>query len=75
MYEDIPADLREPAQEYRSQMIETVVELDDQAIESYLEGVAPDEETITTKKMTFMDGFFLDGFKNRLENKIYRRFF
>jgi hypothetical protein len=27
------------------------------------------------KKMAFMDGFFLDGFKNRLENKICRWFF
>jgi hypothetical protein len=25
--------------------------------------------------MAFMDGFFLDGFRNRLENKICRRFF
>ncbi|KAK0588257.1 hypothetical protein LWI29_036821 [Acer saccharum] len=45
-YEDIPADLQELAQEYRSQMIETVVELDDDAMESYLEGVEPDEETV-----------------------------
>jgi hypothetical protein len=27
------------------------------------------------KKMIFMDNFFLDGFRNRLENKICRRFF
>ncbi|KAE8662707.1 Elongation factor G [Hibiscus syriacus] len=36
----------ELAEEYRAQMIETIVELDDQAMESYLEGVEPDEETI-----------------------------
>nr|KJB39591.1 hypothetical protein B456_007G020900 [Gossypium raimondii] len=45
-YADIPADLQELAEEYRSQMIETIVELDDQAMENYLEGVEPDEETI-----------------------------
>ncbi|KAK8503824.1 hypothetical protein V6N13_021610 [Hibiscus sabdariffa] len=45
-YADIPAELQELAEEYRSQMIETVVELDDQAMENYLEGVEPDEETI-----------------------------
>ncbi|GAV75612.1 GTP_EFTU domain-containing protein/EFG_C domain-containing protein/GTP_EFTU_D2 domain-containing protein/EFG_IV domain-containing protein [Cephalotus follicularis] len=46
VYDDIPADLQELAQEYRAQMIETIVELDDEAMESYLEGVEPDEETI-----------------------------
>ncbi|KAK4260449.1 hypothetical protein QN277_003560 [Acacia crassicarpa] len=45
-YEDIPDDLQELAQDYRSQMIETIVELDDQAMEAYLEGNEPDEQTI-----------------------------
>ncbi|RVX15634.1 Elongation factor G-1, chloroplastic [Vitis vinifera] len=45
-YDDIPSDLLELAQDYRSQMIETIVELDDEAMEGYLEGVEPDEETI-----------------------------
>eukprot|EP00249_Psilotum_nudum_P008497 c21320_g1_i1 orf=777-3134(+) len=44
--EDIPADLLELATEYRTQMIETIVELDDAAMEQYLEGVEPGEETI-----------------------------
>jgi len=35
-YEDIPADLLDQAQNYRSQLIETVVELDDEAMENYL---------------------------------------
>jgi len=43
---DIPEDLQELAQDYRSQLIETIVELDDQAMENYLEGIEPDEETI-----------------------------
>ncbi|KAK1285833.1 hypothetical protein QJS10_CPB20g01489 [Acorus calamus] len=45
-YEEIPDDLQELAQDYRTQMIETVVELDDKAMESYLEGVEPDEATL-----------------------------
>ncbi|KAL6182000.1 hypothetical protein ACLB2K_043423 [Fragaria x ananassa] len=45
-YEDIPSDLQELADEYRSLMIETIVELDDEAMEGYLEGVEPDEATI-----------------------------
>ncbi|KAJ1379630.1 Tr-type G domain, conserved site [Sesbania bispinosa] len=45
-YVGIPADLQEQAQDYRSQMIETIVEFDDQAMENYLEGIEPDEETI-----------------------------
>ncbi|KAL7165152.1 hypothetical protein ACSBR2_040930 [Camellia fascicularis] len=45
-YEDVPADLQELAEDYRALMIETIVELDDEAMEGYLEGVEPDEETI-----------------------------
>ncbi|KAK8692802.1 hypothetical protein V6N13_070409 [Hibiscus sabdariffa] len=45
-YADIPADLRELAEDHRSRMIETVLESDDQAMENYLDGVEPDEETI-----------------------------
>ncbi|KAF8413016.1 hypothetical protein HHK36_000990 [Tetracentron sinense] len=45
VYEDIPSDLLKLAQDYRTQMIETIVELDDEAMESYLEGVEPDEQT------------------------------
>lgn len=45
-YEDIPADLQELAADYRAQLIETIVEIDDAAMENYLEGIEPDEETI-----------------------------
>ncbi|CAA2964463.1 elongation factor G-2, chloroplastic [Olea europaea subsp. europaea] len=45
-YEDIPENLRELAQEYRSQLIESIVELDDEAMENYLESVEPDEATV-----------------------------
>jgi elongation factor G len=45
-YEEIPDDLKDQAQDYRMQLIETIVELDDTAMENYLEGVEPDEATI-----------------------------
>lgn len=45
-YEPIPDDLLELAQEYRAQMIETIVELDDAVMENYLEGIEPDEATM-----------------------------
>jgi len=44
--EDIPEDLVEKANEYREKMIETVVEIDEAAMEAYLEGNEPDEATI-----------------------------
>ncbi|MGE0524838.1 MAG: elongation factor G [Variibacter sp.] len=43
---DIPADLQELAKEYREKMIEAAVELDDAAMEAYLEGKEPDEATL-----------------------------
>ena len=44
--EDIPADLAEVAAEYHSKLVETVVEMDDGALETYLEGQEPDEATL-----------------------------
>ena len=44
--EDIPADLADKAAEYREQMIETVVEMDEEVLEKYLEGEEPDNDTI-----------------------------
>ncbi|WNJ98177.1 elongation factor G [Thalassospiraceae bacterium LMO-JJ14] len=45
-YTDIPADLADKAAEYREKLIETIVEVDDDAMEAYLEGNEPDEATI-----------------------------
>ncbi len=45
-YVDIPADLAEKAAEYRVKLIELAVDHDDDAMESYLEGNVPDEETL-----------------------------
>ncbi|WP_417471383.1 elongation factor G [Maricaulis sp.] len=44
--EEIPADLVEKAQEWRIKMIETIVELDEAAMEAYLEGQEPSIETM-----------------------------
>ena len=44
--EEIPADLADKAAEYRDKLIEAAVEQDDAAMEAYLEGNEPDEETL-----------------------------
>ncbi len=43
---DIPEDLKERAEEFREEMIETIVDIDDAATEAYLEGDMPDIDTI-----------------------------
>ncbi len=43
---DIPADMVDKANEYRAKLIEAAVEMDDAAMESYLEGKEPDLATL-----------------------------
>ena len=43
---DIPADLADQAAEYREKLVELAIEQDDVAMEAYLEGNEPDNETI-----------------------------
>jgi elongation factor G len=43
---DIPAELLDQAKEYREKMIEAAVELDDDALTAFLDGVEPDEATL-----------------------------
>ena len=43
---EIPADLQDKAQEFREKLIETAVEMDDAAMEAYLEGNEPDLDTL-----------------------------
>ena len=43
---EIPADLKDKAEEYREKLIETAVEVDDAAMEAYLEGEMPDNDTL-----------------------------
>ena len=45
-YADIPADLADKAADYREKLVETAVEMDDAAMEAYLEGKEPDEKTL-----------------------------
>jgi len=45
-YVDIPEDLKEAAEKYRSEMVELAVEQDEEVLEKYLDGVEPDEETL-----------------------------
>jgi elongation factor G len=44
--EEIPADMQARAEEARAELIEAAVELDDTAMEAYLEGNEPDEATL-----------------------------
>ena len=68
---EIPADLKDKAQEYREKMIEMAVEMDDDAMEQYLEGKEPDmatlkkcirKGTVTSKLIPMMCG---SAFKNK----------
>ena len=44
--EEIPADLKDKAAEYRLKLVEVAVELDDAAMSKYLDGQEPDEATL-----------------------------
>ncbi|MGI6244953.1 MAG: elongation factor G [Pseudochelatococcus sp.] len=46
--QEIPADLKELAAEYRTKLVEAAVDLDDDAMAAYLEGNEPDDETLRT---------------------------
>jgi len=68
---EIPADLADQAAEYREKLIETVVEMDDDAMEAYLEGTEPDNDTIRklirkgTCGVEFFPVFCGSAFKNK----------
>ena len=68
---DIPADLQDKAAEFREMMIETAVELDEGAMEAYLEGEEPDGETLRklirqgTIDNTFVPVLCGSAFKNK----------
>ncbi|MTI09232.1 elongation factor G [Curvivirga aplysinae] len=70
-YIDIPAELVDKAAEYRETLLETAVEQDDEAMEAYLEGTEPSEETLKAciRKGTLNGSFVpvLNGtaFKNK----------
>lgn len=68
---EIPDDLKGKADEYRAAMIEAAVEMDDAAMEAYLEGNEPDEETLRKliRKATIDTAFYPmmcgSAFKNK----------
>ncbi len=68
---EIPADLADKAAEFRASMIEAAVEMDDTALEAFLEGKEPDEETLRKliRKATVTRAFYPmmcgSAFKNK----------
>jgi len=68
---DIPADMVEQANEYRQKLVETAVEQDDTALEAYLGGEEPDEETLVrcirkgTVAFNFVPVLCGSAFKNK----------
>jgi elongation factor G len=69
--EEIPADLVEKAQDYRTKLIEAAVELDDDAMAAYLDGQEPSEETLkalvrkAVRQTAFHPVFCGSAFKNK----------
>jgi elongation factor G len=68
---EIPADMVEKAKEYRTKLVEAAVELDDAAMEAYLDGTEPDEATLKRliRKAVLHASFFpilaASAFKNK----------
>jgi elongation factor G len=68
---DIPADLLDKAKEYRDKLVEMAVEVDDEAMEAYLEGNEPDEAKLKelVRKGTINSNFYPlfcgSAFKNK----------
>ncbi len=64
-------DMKDVAEEWRGKMIELAVELDDEAMEAYLEGNEPDEDTLRrlirkgTLSLTFFPVMAGSSFKNK----------
>ena len=69
--EEIPADLKDKAHEYRNILIEAAVELDDDAMTAYLDGTEPSEEVLNglirkaVRSITFIPIFCGSAFKNK----------
>ena len=69
--EEIPADLLEKAKEYRHALLESAVEMDDEAMEAYLNGTEPSVEVLNkcirkgTIGMKFVPVLCGSAFKNK----------
>jgi elongation factor G len=70
-YIDIPEELADAAAEWREKLVEAAVEQDDAAMEAYLEGNEPDEDTLKkcirkgTLSLTFVPVLCGSAFKNK----------
>ncbi|TPI36635.1 elongation factor G [Mesorhizobium sp. B2-9-1] len=68
---EIPADLKDKAEQYREKMIEAAVEMDETALENYLEGKMPSNDEIRalirkgTIAVKFFPMFCGSAFKNK----------
>ena len=69
--QDVPADMVDQVEEWREKLIETAVEVDDDAMEMYLEGEEPSMDVIKTcirkgtKNLTFFPTYTGSAFKNK----------
>ncbi len=69
--EDVPEDMKEKVEEWRTQLIEKAVEQDDDAMEKYLEGEEPDMDVIKacirkgTINLDFFPTYCGSAFKNK----------
>ncbi len=67
----VPDDMKELVEKYRSDLIETAVEQDDEVLEKYLEGIEPDVDTLKacirkgTIKLAFFPTYAGSSFKNK----------
>ena len=68
---DVPADMEDKVEQYRSDLIETAIEQDDEVMGKYLDGIEPDVDTIKrcvrkgTINLTFFPTFCGSSFKNK----------
>ena len=68
---DVPEDMKDKVAEYREQLIEAAVEIDDDVMEAYLEGNEPDIDTIKkcirkgTRELAFFPTYCGSSFKNK----------
>ncbi len=68
---EIPADLADEAEKWRAKLVEMAVEQDDSAMEAYLDGTEPDEETLNkcirkgTTDFKFVPVLCGSAFKNK----------
>ena len=69
--QEIPADLKDKAAKYYEELVEMAVEMDDAAMEAYLEGTLPDMDTLKkcirkgTIEQKFVPVFCGSAFKNK----------